>query len=150
NDILDNATVYFNGTEEGDYEDVDDDVLTSKGDILEVFENDSGDAETIVIRSYTYARVNEVITDLSSTHENRGATVGIDLVDIDDNSFGTYYDDYNDDDKILKGYNSDYTEDTVIAIALSEDNAILDSYVMESVAGTPTAAQAVDTYSNDR
>ena len=150
NDILDNTTVYFNGTEEGDYEDVDDDVLTSKGDILEVFENDSGDAETIVIRSYTYARVNEVITDLSSTHENRGATVGIDLVDIDDNSFGTYYDDYNDDDKILKGYNSDYTEDTVIAIALSEDNAILDSYVMESVTGTPTAARSVDTYDNDR
>ncbi len=150
NDILDNATVYFNGTEEGDYEDVDDDVLTSKGDILEVFENDSGDAETIVIRSYTYARVNEVITDLSSTHENRGATVGIDLVDIDDNSFGTYYDDYNDDDKILKGYNSDYTEDTVIAIALSDSGAVLDSYVMESVTGTPTAGRTVETFSNDR
>ncbi len=149
-DILDDAAVYFNGTEEGDYEDVADEQITAKGDILETYETSSGDAETIVIRSYTYARVNEVITDLSSTHENRGATVGIDLVDIDDNSFGTYYDDYNDDDKILKGYNSDYTEDTVIAIALSDSGAVLDSYVMESVTGTPTAARAVDTYDNDR
>ena len=150
-DILNDATVYFNGTDLGDYADVADEQITAKGDILETYETSSGDVETIVIRSYTYARVNEVITDLSSTHENRGATVGIDLVDIDDGSIGTYYDDYNDDNRILKGYNSDYTEGTVIAVALSESGAVLDSYVMESITGTPTAARAVSTtnYSSD-
>ena len=145
-EIMDTATVYFNGTDEGDYEDVYDEVIASDGDVLEVFENDDGDVDTIVFRSYTYAVVNEVIDDLSSTHENRGATVGIDLEDIDGNSFGTYYDDYNDSDKILGGYNAGYTEGTVLAIALNEDNAILDSYEMESVTGTPEAAEEVETY----
>ena len=149
-EIMDTATVYFNGTDEGDYEDVYEDVydevIASDGDVLEVFENDDGDVDTIVFRSYTYAVVNEVIDDLSSTHETRGATVGIDLEDIDGNSFGTYYDDYNDSDKILGGYNAGYTEGTVLAIALNEDNAILDSYEMESVTGTPEAAEEVETY----
>ena len=145
-EIMDTATVYFNGTDEGDYEDVYDEVIASDGDVLEVFENDDGDVDTIVFRSYTYAVVNEVIDDLSSTHENRGATVGIDLENIDGNSFGTYYDDYNDSDKILGGYNAGYTEGTVLAIALNEDNAILDSYEMESVTGTPEAAEEAETY----
>ena len=150
-DVLDSATVYYNGTDEGEYDALSDDVLAGKGDILEVFENDDGDVETIVFRSYTYAKIDEVITDLSSTHENKGASVGIDLVDIEDTSLGTYYDDYNDDDKVLNGYNSDYTEGTVLAVAISEDDAILDSYVMESITGTPSAAKMVEYGSaNDR
>lgn len=78
--------------------------------------------------------------------------MGIELVDIDDDSIGTYYNDYNDyndDDKILKGYNSSYTEDTVLAVALGEDNAVLDSYIVESVTGTPTAAREVEVYSSN-
>ena len=148
-DILNDATVYYNGTDVGDYVDLTDSVIMGKGDILEAYENDDGDVETIVIRSYTYAKIDDVVTDLSSTHENRGASVSLDLVKIDDSSIGTYYDDYNDDDKILKGYNSDYTEGTVIAVALSEDDAVLDSYVMESITGTPTAARAVTLYNQD-
>ena len=149
-DILSSAEVYYNGTLEGKYSALSADVLAGKGDILEAYENDDGDVDTIVFRSYTYAQVDEVITDLSSTHENKGASVGIDLVDIDGNSFGTYYDDYNDDDKVLSGYNSSYDEGTVLAIALSDDGAILDSYVMESVTDTPSAAKEVTVYSNDR
>ena len=149
-DILNDATVYYNGTDVGDYVDLTDSVIMGKGDILEAYENDDGDVETIVIRSYTYAKIDDVVTDLSSTHENRGASVSLDLVKIDDSSIGTYYDDYNDDDKILKGYNSDYTEGTVIAVALSEDDAVLDSYAMESVTGTPTAGRTVATETNSR
>mgnify|MGYP000780689562 CR=1 FL=1 len=151
-DINSDADVYFNGTDEGAYSSNRNSALAGKGDILEVYEDDNGDVDTIVIRSYTYAKIDTVDTDLSSTHENRGASVGIELVDIDDDSIGTYYNDYNDyndDDKILKGYNSSYTEDTVLAVALGEDNAVLDSYIVESVTGTPTAAREVEVYSSN-
>ena len=84
--------------------------------------------------------------DLSSTHENNGASVALELVDIDDGSLGTWYDDYDDSDEVLTGYNSNYTEGTVLAVAISEDDndVILDSYIMDSVTGTPTSARAVD------
>ena len=150
-DINSDADVYFNGTDEGAYSSNRNSALAGKGDILEVYEDDNGDVDTIVIRSYTYAKIDTVDTDLSSTHENRGASVGIELVDIDDDSIGTYYNDYNDDDKILKGYNSDYTEGTVLAVAISaaDGDVILDSYIMESVTGTPSAARAVDYSTNN-
>ena len=48
--------------------------------------------DTIVIRSYTYAKIDTVDEDLSSTHENNGASVALELVDIDDGSLGTWYD----------------------------------------------------------
>ena len=144
-EVLNSAVVYFNGTNEGTYRNLRDDVIASDGDILEVFENSDGDVDTIVFRSYTYAVVSEVVDNLSSTHTNRGASVGIDLEDIDGNSYGTYYDAYNNSDKVLNGYNAGYTEGTVLAIALSSDNAILDSYEMESLTGTPEAAVEVKT-----
>ena len=146
--INSDAAVYFNGTDEGTYSENRNVALAGKGDIVEVYEDSRGNAETIVFRSYTYAKVDTVDTSLSSTHTNRGASVGIELVDIDDNSVGTYYNDYNSDSKILKGYNSSYTEGTVLAVAYGESGAVLDSYIAESVTGTPTAAREVQLYSN--
>ena len=153
-DVLSNADVFYNGKDLGTYSSNRDEYPAGKGDIIEAFENDDNEVDTIVIRSYTYAKIDSVDEDLSSTHENRGASVGIELVDIDDDSIGTYYNDYNDyndDDKILKGYNSDYTEGTVLAVAISaaDGDVILDSYIMESVTGTPSAARAVDYSTNN-
>ena len=73
-------------------------------------------------------------------------------MDIDDGSLGTWYDDYDDSDEVLTGYNSDYTEGTVLAVAISaaDGDVILDSYIMESVTGTPSAARAVETYSTEQ
>ena len=152
-DILDDAVVYYNGMAvDGDdslYEDnysrTD---LAGKGDILEAFENDDGDVDTIVIRSYTYAMIDSVDNDLSSSQKSDGATTGLDLVDIDGNSLGngTYYDDYDDEEYILNGYTGSYTEGTALAVALGEDDAVLDSYVMETVTGTPAAARTVEVY----
>ena len=150
-DILDDAVIYFNGQEVDDddsiYEDNDTrEDLAGKGDIIEAFENDDGDVDTIVIRSYTYAMIDEVDEDLSSSVQSDGASVGLELVDIDDESLGngTYYDDHDDDEKVLNGWNSSYEAGTAIAVALGADDAILDSYVMETVTGTPTSARAVD------
>ena len=147
-DILDDAVIYFNGQEVDDddsiYEDNDTrEDLAGKGDIIEAFENDDGDVDTIVIRSYTYAMIDEVDEDLSSVQSD-GASVGLELVDIDDESLGngTYYDDHDDDEKVLNGWNSSYEAGTAIAVALGADDAILDSYVMETVTGTPTSARA--------
>ena len=150
-DVLSNADVFYNGKDLGTYSSNRDEYPAGKGDIIEAYENDDNEVDTIVIRSYTYAKIDSVDEDLSSTHENRGASVGIELVDIDDDSIGTYYNDYNDDDKILKGYNSDYTEGTVLAVAISaaDGDVILDSYIMESVTGTPSAARAVDYSTNN-
>ena len=145
-DVLSNADVYYNGKDLGTYSSNSDDYPAGKGDIIEAYENDDNEVDTIVIRSYTYAKIDTVDEDLSSTHENNGASVALELVDIDDGSLGTWYDDYDDSDEVLTGYNSNYTEGTVLAVAISEDDndVILDSYIMDSVTGTPTSARAVD------
>ena len=147
------AKVYFNGLYVGTYEDVKEDSnLAGKGDIIDVYENDENDVETIVIRSYTYAKIDAVDDDLSTTLQNRDASVELTLVKIDGSSFGNgnYYDNYNSDEKVLNGYTSDYKEGTVLAVALAadaeDDDAILDSYVAETVTGTPSAARGVETY----
>ena len=151
-DIASDATVYFNGKGCGKYSTVKDDTnLAGKGDIIDVYENNDNDVETIVIRSYTYAKIDSVDKDLSKTLKNRGASVELSLVDIDGNSLGNgdYYDDYNSDEKVLNGYTSDYKEGTVLAVALAadaaDDDAILDSYVAETVTGTPSASRKVQT-----
>ncbi len=145
-DVLSNADVYYNGKDLGSYSSNSDDYPAGKGDIIEAYENDDNEVDTIVIRSYTYAKIDTVDEDLSSTHENNGASVALELVDIDDGSLGTWYDDYDDSDEVLTGYNSNYTEGTVLAVAISEndDDVILDSYIMDSVTGTPTSARAMD------
>ena len=151
-DVLSNADVFYNGKDLGTYSSNRDDYPAGKGDIIEAYENDDNEVDTIVIRSYTYAKIDTVDEDLSSTHENNGASVALELVDIDDGSLGTWYDDYDDSDEILTGYNSDYTEGTVLAVAISaaDGDVILDSYIMDSVTGTPSAARAVETYSTDK
>ena len=145
-DVLSNADVFYNGKDLGTYSSNRDDYPAGKGDIIEAYENDDNEVDTIVIRSYTYAKIDTVDEDLSSTHENNGASVALELVDIDDGSLGTWYDDYDDSDEVLTGYNSNYTEGTVLAVAISEndDDVILDSYIMDSVTGTPTSARAMD------
>ena len=144
-DVLSNADVYYNGEDLGTYSSNRDEYPAGKGDIIEAYENDDNEVDTIVIRSYTYAKIDTVDEDLSSTHENNGASMALELVDIDDGSLGTWYDDYDDSDEVLTGYNSNYTEGTVLAVAISEDDndVILDSYIMDSVTGTPTSARAV-------
>lgn len=144
--MLSNADVFYNGKDLGTYSSNRDEYPAGKGDIIEAYENDDNEVDTIVIRSYTYAKIDTVDEDLSSTHENNGASVALELVDIDDGSLGTWYDDYDDSDEVLTGYNSNYTEGTVLAVAISEndDDVILDSYIMDSVTGTPTSARAVD------
>ena len=151
-DIASDATVYFNGKDCGKYSTVKGNTnLAGKGDIIDVYENNDNDVETIVIRSYTYAKIDSVDKDLSKTLKNRGASVELSLVDIDGNSLGNgdYYDDYNSDEKVLNGYNADYEEGTVLAVALAadaaDDDAILDSYVVETVTGTPSASRKVET-----
>ena len=149
-DIASDATVYFNGKGCGKYSAVKDDTnLAGKGDIIDVYENNDNDVETIVIRSYTYAKIDSVDKDLSKTLKNRGASVELSLVDIDGNSLGNgdYYDDYNSDEKVLNGYTSDYKEGTVLAVAVSakDKDTILDSYVAKTVTGTPSASRKVQT-----
>ena len=145
------AKVYFNGQKVGTdttLEAVKNNTkLAGKGDIIDVYENDENKVETIVIRSYTYAKIDSVDKDLSKTLKNRGASVEMSLVDIKGNALGNgdYYDDYNSDEKVLNGYTSDYKEGTVLAVALGKDAAILDSYVAETVTGTPSASRKVET-----
>ena len=146
------AEIFFNGDKVGTYEDHKDDTdLAGKGDIIDVYENDDNDVATIVIRSYTYAKIDAVDDDLSKTLENRGASVELSLVDIKGDALGNgdYYDDYNQDDQVLNGYTSNYKEGTVLAVAVSakDNDTILDSYVAETVTGTPSAARGVETYS---
>ena len=151
-DIDADAQVFFNGLDLGKYSAVKgDDDLAGKGDIIDVYENNDNDVETIVIRSYTYAKIDAVDDDLSTTLKNRDASVELSLVDINGDSLGNgdYYDDYNSDEKVLNGYNADYEEGTVLAVALAadadDDDAILDSYIVETVTGTPSASRKVET-----
>ena len=151
-DIDKDAMVYFNGEEIGKYSaHTADSNLAGKGDIIDVYENDENDVKTIVIRSYTYAKIDAVDDDLSKTLENRGASVELSLVDIKGDALGNgdYYDDYNQDDQVLNGYTSNYKKGTVLAVAVSakDNDTILDSYVAETVTGTPSAARGVEAYS---
>ena len=142
------AGVYVNGMgNKTTYSSEKDNVLAGKGDIIDVYENNDGTIKTIVVRSYTYAKIDSVDKDLSKTLKNRGASVELSLVKIDDQPFGNgdYYDDYNSDEKVLNGYTSDYKEGTVLAVAVGAKDAILDSYVAKAVTGTPSAARAVAT-----
>ena len=142
-DIDKDAMVYFNGEEIGKYSaHTADSNLAGKGDIIDVYENDENDVKTIVIRSYTYAKIDAVDDDLSKTLENRGASVELSLVDIKGDALGNgdYYDDYNQDDQVLNGYTSNYKKGTVLAVAVSakDNDTILDSYVAETVTGSIT------------
>ena len=152
-DVLDDAVVYFNGEKLGKYKDLAGNAkIAGKGDVIDTYEDNNNDVDTIVVRSYTYAKIDSVDKDLSNTLKNKGASVEISLVKIDGKDLGNadYYDDHNDDEKVLNGFNAaEYTEGTVLAVALGKDDAIVGSYVVKSVTGTPSAAKAVTTYAYD-
>ena len=84
------------------------------------------------------AQIDDVDEDLSSTYTKKGASVSVTLTKVDSATIpaGPYYDDYNSESYIMKGYTSDYTEDTVLAVAFKYDgsnwvNQVLNSYVAE-------------------
>ena len=142
-DILSTAKVYRNGDSK-DYS-ADKTNKVGKGDIVEVYQNDDGDMTTIVVRSYTYAKIDKVNSDLGSALTKKGASYSITLKDIVGSAIGgTYYDDYeNISAVVLQGFNaSTYTENAVLAVALN-GTKVLDSYVADAVTGTPSSAKAV-------
>ena len=144
-DAVNAADVYVNGVGDTTYGDEKGNVVAGKGDIIDVYENDNGTIKTIVVRSYTYAKIDAVDDDLSTTLKNRDASVELSLVDINGDPLGNgdYYDNYNTAKYVLNGYTSDYKEGTVLAVAMGANEAILDSYVAEAVTGTPSAAREV-------
>ena len=140
-DIANNVDVYING------EAADEDTTIYVGDIVEAFEDDDGVVTDVVVRRYTVAVVDSIDTDLSSTEERNGASVMITLADLDGNEIDDYYDDYDDDEDVLAGYNSAYEEGTVLAVAFYGNETptsyvaggqVLDSYVAETASGSIT------------
>lgn len=95
--------------------------------------------DSIVISCYVAAQIDDANGDLSSTY-TKGASVSATLTKVDSAAIpaGPYYDDYNSESYIMKGYTSDYTENTVLAVAFKYDgsnwvNQVLNSYVAEKV-----------------
>ena len=140
-DIASTPDVYING------EEADEDTTIYVGDIVEAFEDDDGVVTDVVVRRYTVAVVDSIDTDLSSTEERNGASVMITLADLDGNEIDDYYDDYDDDEDVLAGYNSAYEEGTVLAVAFYGNETptsyvaggqVLDSYVAETASGSIT------------
>ena len=129
-----------------------DDVM--KGDIVEAYEDDNGDVETVVVRRYRVAKIDKVDSDVSTTESRNGASEVLSLTSLDgDTDMGDYYDDYDNAEETLRGYDSSYDEGTVLAVAFRDDahstQEILDSYVAESVTGAVTAYRAEETISID-
>ena len=139
-DISSDVVVYINGDEEADAEAA----SFQAGDVVELFENDDKEIETVAVTRYTLAKIDGVDDELSSTLEKRGATYAIDLTDLSNGDFAnanvdgsTYYDDYNDSDRVLNGFiASTYVEGTILAVAADKGGVILAAYVAEAVAGT--------------
>ena len=116
----------------------------TKGDVVYAYEDSNGDVEKVVVASYTYAKIDSVATNMSATEEDNGAAYRVKLVDIDGNAAGTYYDVYDNDAKVLNGFDADtYEEDVVLAIAVNADGTkeIVDSYVAEIDSGKPNAVK---------
>ena len=142
------AEYFFNG---------DDNTMASsdevkKGDIVEAYEDDNGNVETVVVRRYTVARIDAVDSDVSTTESRNGASEVLTLTSLDgDHDYGDYYDSYDDAAETLRGYDSSYDEGTVLAVAFRDNNAgeVLDSYVAEDVTGSVTAYRAGETITID-
>ena len=115
----------------------------TKGDVVYAYENNDGDVYKVVVARYTYAKIDSVATNMSTTEKDNGAAYRVKLVDIDDNAAGTYYDDYDNEAKVINGFNaSTYKEDVVLAVAVNPDNkAVVDSYVAKTVTGKPSAVK---------
>ena len=125
----------------------DDDVKSTekvmKGDVVEAYENDDGDVETVVVARYMAAKIDKVDDDVSTAESRNGASEVLTLTSLDgDIDYGDYYDKYDSAEETLRGYTSAYDEGTVLAVAFLEDNEksgeVLDSYVAEDITGTVT------------
>ena len=124
-----------------------------KGDVVEVYLNNSNNVDTVVISRYSVAKIDEVETDLDSSKTDKGIGAEISLVDLADSSVGTvFYDSTNDKasasdkDKVLAGFNAaTYTEGAYLAVALDNaGNEVVDSYVITPVTGAPSAFRAAE------
>ena len=144
-DIDDTPEVTING------EDADEDDTVYVGDIVEAYEDDDGIVTDVVVRRYTVAVVDSLETDLSTTEEGNGASVMITLADLDGNELDDYYDAYDDDEDVLAGYNSNYEEGTVLAVAFYGNDTpssyagggqVLDSYVDDVASGAITGTRS--------
>ena len=124
----------------------DDDVKSTekvmKGDVVEAYENDDGDVETVVVARYMAAKIDKVDTDVSTAESRNGASEVLTLTSLDgDIDYGDYYDKYDSADETLRGYTSAYDEGTVLAVAFRNGvfgEEVLDSYVAEDITGTVT------------
>ena len=114
----------------------------TKGDVVYIYEDGNGAVDTIVVARYSYAKIDSVATNVTTTEKNNGAAYRLKLIDINGNNIGTYYDSYDDSAKnTLPGFNAgSYEEDVTLAVA-KNGNKIVDSYVIEAVNGKPTAAK---------
>ena len=145
-----NAEYFLNG----DDNEIRSNAAVALGDIVEAYENDDGDVETVVVRRYTVARIDEVDTDVSTAESRNGASAVLTLTSLDSNSdYGDYYDDYDEAEDTLRGYTSAYDEGTILAVAFREADSssgeVLDSYVAESVTGAVSAYRQNETVTLD-
>jgi X-X-X-Leu-X-X-Gly heptad repeat protein len=113
----------------------------TKGDVVYVYTNSStGVITNVAVARYTYAKIDTVSSSLTTSEKDNGAAYRVKLVDVDDNTIGTYYDDHDTSSRKINGFDaSTYVADATLAIA-NGTNGIADSYVIEAVTGTPSAA----------
>ncbi|MBR3641132.1 MAG: S-layer homology domain-containing protein, partial [Oscillibacter sp.] len=134
-DVKDDARILVNGDEIGTYA-AKSGTYIPKAAQVEIYKDEEGKVETIVVTYYTYAKIDDVT-------ESKNGAVSLRLVDIDGKAIGTtYYDDTSNDAQLLPGYDkASYTEGAVLAVALKKDGkTVVDSYVARRVTGTPSNA----------
>ena len=135
----------------------DDDVKSTekvmKGDVVEAYENDDGDVETVVVARYMAAKIDKVDDDVSTAESRNGASEVLTLTSLDgDIDYGDYYDKYDSAEETLRGYTSAYDEGTVLAVAFRDGkfgDEVLASYEAEAVTGEVTAFREDETVTMD-
>ena len=128
--------IYVNGVEQNNLN-----KKLTQGDVVYAYENSDGDVAKVVVAHYTYAKIDSISDNMSTSEENNGASYRVKLVDIDDNNLGTFYDDYDDTSKELPGFDaSTYEEGAVLAVAMNGKQAVA-SYVADVVTGKPTSVK---------
>ena len=136
----------------GDDNEVKSSELVAVGDIVEAYENDNGDVETVVVSRYTVAKIDKVDTDVSTAESRNGASEVLTITDLDGDNSNDYYDKYDDAEKTLRGYASSYDEGTVLAVAFRDGkfgDEVLASYEAEAVTGEVTAFREDETVTMD-
>ena len=136
----------------GDDNEVKSSELVAVGDIVEAYENDNGDVETVVVSRYTVAKIDKVDTDVSTAESRNGASEVLTLTDLDGDTSNDYYDKYDDAEKTLRGYASSYDEGSVLAVAFRDGkfgDEVLASYEAEAVTGEVTAFREDETVTMD-